>query len=361
MKLVSMHLFLKCVIAAKKENKKVIIIEDGGYLAPFLNEKEFLEESTEKILLRFGILSETSALPFCQWLQDVLIGSIEHTKNGYDRLYHLVEKKRDLAFPVYTIAISKLKTIEESQEVAHTILSAIESILHEIGLVLSRRNIMVLGAEGNIGKVLCRLLKEGRLHVQNQTLTRVDISYTEVQSGRYSSLEELPDKELLQKDLFIGVIGKSILKKRQIEKLILQGKQPNLFFASGSTKTIEFEDLSSWLSVLSQLNTPIIADVPVEIECHRIYDPQSGFDQGRKVTIRFQRNDEIVTKQLFLLADLSPINFLYYGVPTEIMDAVLAQLLKVSLGMKRQYENRGLPLPGLYAVDHQINEWGDPI
>jgi len=69
----------------------------------------------------------------------------------------------------------------------------------------------------------------------------------------------------------------------------------------------------------------------------------------------------LATKQLFLLADLSPINFLYYGVPTEIMDAILSQLLRVSLGMNRHCLLRTLPPPGLYAVDHQIDEWGNKI
>jgi hypothetical protein len=362
MKIVSGHLFLNCCMKARKEGKKVLLIEDGGYLSPCINESCFSGKKTDELFDQFGVSStDENAIPFQQWLNDILIGTIEHTKNGYDRLCAVKQAHANLLFPSYSIAISKLKTDEESQEVAHSILSAIESILHENGLVLSRRNIIILGAEGNIGKPLCRLLKEGRLHQQNQTLTQVDLQYSLSGERKYCSLEKVPDEELYQKDLFIGVAGKSILKEKQIEKLILNGEKRNLFFASGSTKTVEFEDLSTWLQMLADADKPVIGGTPVEIEFCRIYDPQSGFDQGRKVVTRFQQDNRLFAKQLFILADLSPINFLYYGVPTEIMDAILSQLLSVSLGMNRQYFLKILHSPDLYAVDHQIDEWGNKI
>jgi len=362
MKMVSGHLFLKCCLEAKKQGKKVLLIEDGGYLSPILNENELSLKKTDEVFHQFLVSPvEKIEMSFRRWLQETLIGTIEHTKNGYDRLCSTINKQSTLLFPSYSIAISRLKTNEESQEVAHSILSAIESILHEHGMVLSRRDIIVLGAEGNIGKPLCRLLKEGRLHQQNQTLTQVDSKYRASKDRKYCSLESIPDDELYRKDLFIGVIGNSILKKELIEKLILYGEKTNLFFASGSTKTIEFEDLSEWLQTFSSATPLTFSGIPVEIEYGRIYDPQSGFDQGRKVVIRFQRGDRFFIKNLFLLADLSPINFLYYGVPTEIMDSILSQLLKVTLGMNRQYFANKLNPPGLYAVDHQIDEWGDML
>ena len=40
------------------------------------------------------------------------------------------------------------------------------------------------------------------------------------------------------------------------------------------------------------------------------------------------------------LADLKPINFLFYGVPTEVIDVVLAQLVSASLELLRQRETR---------------------
>ncbi|HNW30106.1 MAG TPA: hypothetical protein PKN50_16620 [Spirochaetota bacterium] len=37
--------------------------------------------------------------------------------------------------------------------------------------------------------------------------------------------------------------------------------------------------------------------------------------------------------------DLSPINFLYYGVPAESMDSIISQLTKLSLGIVGRYRN----------------------
>lgn len=361
MKKVSGHLFLTCCIQAKKQEKKVLLIEDGGYLAPLLNEFCNSSKTTDDIFNQFHIPHTQKSMLFKNWLKSVLIGTVEHTKNGYDRLYDVIQKQSNLFFPSYSIATSNLKMNEESQEVAQSILRAIESILNENGMVLSRRNIIVLGAEGNIGKPLCQLINIGRLNKKDQTLTQVDLQYDNSSDQKYHSLDNIPEYELYNKDLFIGVIGKSILQKKHIESLILDGQQSKIFFASGSTKTLEFEDLSCWIHSISEMVMPKIGETPIEVQFKRIYDPQSGMDRGRKIIIRFERNSQLIEKQLFLLADLSPINFLYYGVPTEIIDAVLSQLLKVSLGMNHQYFSKTLPPPGLYAVDHQIDEWGNII
>ena len=48
-------------------------------------------------------------------------------------------------------------------------------------------------------------------------------------------------------DLFLGVTGVLVLKQDFFEKLILEGSARDLFFASGSTKTVEFESLTAWM------------------------------------------------------------------------------------------------------------------
>lgn len=104
---------------------------------------------------------------------------------------------------------------------------------------------------------------------------------------------------------------------------------------------------------------PKIANISVGITYERIFDPQTGVDRGKKVIIQFQRDRKNISKELYLLADLSPINFLYYGVPTEIMDPILSQLLSVSIGLcHSHYHNLNLP-PKIYAVNKQIDEKGN--
>ena len=152
-----------------------------------------------------------------------------------------------------------------------------------------------------------------------------------------------------------------ILKKEFIEKLIIHGKTNRLIFASGSTKTVEFSDLSDYLYEVYSMDSPMILDRPVQIFYDKIIDPQTNTIQGTKAFISFEVDGNKIEKTLYLLGDLSPINFLFYGVPTETMDLIISQLTTVSLGMVNQYRAGQLPNPGLYAVDHQIDEWGNKL
>jgi hypothetical protein len=80
-------------------------------------------------------------------------------------------------------------------------------------------------------------------------------------------------------------------------------------------------------------------------------------DLGAKIV--FKIPDMNLEKEIYLISDGSPVNFLFFGVPTESMDPIISQLASVSLGMVNQYKNKKLPQPELYAVDHQIDVWGN--
>lgn len=359
MKYLSCYFFLLSLTKSIQEEKKIIIIEDGGYLSPLLNEYALSDKTTEEVYSYYGISDIPKEKSFRTLLNENLIGSVEHTRNGYDKLVSVKEKFGKLNHVSYSIAISKNKVVEESKEVAHSILSAIESILHGQGMILSSKKTIVLGSMGNIGNFLCKYLKAGRLHDTNQELIGVDIRYPQVARETYRTLSEIPDEIFLSLELFIGVIGTSILKKEFLAKLILNGKKARLIFASGSTKTVEFTDLTDYLYEISTMENPSIDRTPVQILFDKIIDPQTDTVQGTKVSISFKKDNQEINKTIFLLGDLSPINFLFYGVPTETMDRIISQLTSVSLGMVDQYKKNILPEPNLYAVDHQIDEWGN--
>jgi hypothetical protein len=155
-------------------------------------------------------------------------------------------------------------------------------------------------------------------------------------------------------DLVIGVVGKSIIKEGLLEDMIINGRQRNLFFASGSTKTVEFTDLINWLHKLSTQERPEISGDPVRITTMPVRDLQTGILQAQKVSITFE-NKSKPGKNIYLLGGLTPINFLYYGIPREIIDNVMSQLLSVSAGLV-DHTRRGELLPSqLLAVDHEID------
>ncbi len=55
------------------------------------------------------------------------------------------------------------------------------------------------------------------------------------------------------------------------------------------------------------------------------------------------------TKNLLFLNNLMPVNFLFYGVTTEVIDEVLSQIVSASVTLQRKAAQ--LPNPRLYAVD----------
>jgi hypothetical protein len=364
MQLSAGNLFFREAAIARKEGKRLLLIEDGGYLAPQLNTLCLEKKTLRDALNHYGLNPKddpdfkqfTDAdlrSPLAKWLADFFAGSVEHTRNGYDRLCGVQNRFKKLQFPAASIAISKTKRETESREVSVSILHAVESILHGQGLVLSNRRTVVLGSRGAIGRCLVEHLK-GR--IGQRKVAGIDIAVTRVNQNEAGIVEvadwkKLPADYLLDTDVFVGVIGKSILTEDILESLILRSKRPALFFASGSTKTLEFTHLSQYVQKLRGQKNPRIKGKPVRVESEPVRDPQTGLIQGSLVRINMGRTQ----RKLYLLGGLTPINFLYYGVPTETMDPVLTQLVRVAAGLlSAQRSSRPLP-PRVLAVDHEIS------
>ena len=363
MKLTALYLFLFSAEKARSEGKKILLIEDGGYLAPLLNKMSKENRTLDEVLDEASISPEkkklfSSPMDICfkDWISPLMPGTVEHTRNGYDRLQNIERSYGELQFPAVSIALSNVKLERESQEVSSSLLHALESILHGLGYVLSERNAVILGSKGAIGKNLILDLQ----YRMNSPLKGIDIAASNVSSGNLieaDMYENLPFDVVREVDLIIGVVGKSILKSDFFEKLIAEGNKKSIFILSGSTKTVEFTDLTDWLSNLQIQKESLINGLPFKLENKIIRDPQTSTILGKRVIFNFEN----FQKNLYLLGGLTPLNFLYYGVPTETMDTVLMQLLSISAGLIRRAEEQ-IPLPNsLLALDYQINLECDQI
>ncbi|MBL8018410.1 MAG: hypothetical protein JNM27_01980 [Leptospirales bacterium] len=360
------HLFFVEAGHCIRDNKKLLLMEDGGYLAPQINALCLEGKTVKQAMVHYGIepgkkneglkavLPVADAVfnkPLAAWLQDFFCGSVEHTRNGYDRLLAVQTKHKRLQFPALSIAISNTKREMESREVSVSILHAIESVLHGQGLVLSNRRALVLGSRGAIGRCLVSHLKD---RMGPASVSGVDIIVNAKNQNDQGIAEaatpaKLSHHLLYDADIIIGVIGKSILTDDLIGDLILNHKRPSIFFASGSTKTLEFTHLSQFIEKLRRMKEPSIKGKSVRVESEPVRDPQTGLIQGSK--IRIELNKQV--RSLYLLGGLTPINFLYYGVPTETMDPVLTQLVQAAAGLTRNRNGKHLPAR-LLAVDHEI-------
>ncbi|EOQ89523.1 hypothetical protein LEP1GSC202_0938 [Leptospira yanagawae serovar Saopaulo str. Sao Paulo = ATCC 700523] len=362
MRRLAMYLFLNQLFELAEKNEKMILIEDGGYIAPILNERALDNVSFGEVLAEFWVEGKFSSLKdkkFSEILNSHIVGTVEHTRNGYDRLTKVKQDKGSLFLPAYSIAISKEKTLEESKEVARSIINAIENTLHGIGKVLSKRNVLILGSKGNIGGFLKKYLVGGSLHESHLDVLEVDRKFELNSNLQKQFFNRVSETEFANIDLVIGVTGESILEPKDFESWILKSEHKQLFLASGSTKTVEFANFIQWTNQLNLTDNPKLAEKETLISFHRILDPQTQMDLGSKIIFKIPELN--LEKEIYLISDGSPVNFLFFGVPTESMDPIISQLASVSLGMVNQHHTKNLPKPELYAVDHQINVWGNSL
>lgn len=364
MRLAAGHVFLAEIQSAHSTGGQVLLVEDGGYLAPLVNRFCLEGRTVREVFSHFRREApvKDGEMPFAAWLDGVFPGSIEHTRNGYDYNLEVLNAFGRLQFPVASIAVSSLKRGPEARECAASILNAVETILHRLGMLLSRRTPLVLGSRGAIGGYLMETLghriDSGRLY--GVDIAVADSGQEDGKPREAATLEALGPNTLRDIDLFIGVVGGSVLREGHIKDILTGSLQKELFFASGSTKTVEFSDLEKCLQGLQDTDDPRIGGAPVRIGKEVLRDLQTGALQGYRVTLSFP-DAPGKNKTLYLLGELMPINFLYYGIPREVVDRVMAQLFTLSCGLvKRQGSAKRLK-PTLLAVDREIDADANPI
>lgn len=370
MRLAAGHLFFKEGLAAKAQGNQLVLIEDGGYLGPTLNRLCHESCSLGQALERFAVPAPPdmdTRGPLEEWLRGLVPGTLEHTTNGYQQLQAVEAACGGLTFPALSIATSRYKNVVEAEACAHSILNAVESIFNGLGRCMIHRHALVLGSRGNIGRFLMRSVA---LRVTYGNATGLDLK---VSSGEMSDFQEfaymneLPEAVWTSLDLFLGITGVSVLQRNFFERLLLLGTARELFFASGSTKNIEFADLTAWIEELSHLPHPTIKGYPIRLEKQPVKDPQSRNLQGHHVRIFFEGNTHpssgpvLPCKDIYLLSDVMPVNFLYYGVPGEVIDGVFEELYSLLCGFVSRMNQGDSYAPGVYGLDVNIDKNGVPF
>jgi len=322
--------FLAQAARAEAAGDRMLLIEDGGYLGPVLQDAMLRGITVGQFATEQGhahVDDRAIAGAFGQRL----IATVEHTRNGFDRIAAVEQKHGRLALPAYSIAISKLKREVESREVAASVLAAVETVLHAEGRILSRRSALVLGSRGAIGRELVRSL-QARLDDAQECLHGIDLRAADGDSkiaAETKTMAELPDARWLATDLVLGVTGDSVIQGRDVERWLRHGARDTLVLASGSTKKVEFRDLMVWFDRLCNAPTSSIDGVSVKARSEELLDPRTARLYGHRWQFHFADGRR---RTVLALGNLTPINFLFYGVATELIDEVLAQLMTVTLG-----------------------------
>lgn len=378
-------LVLRMLAECQVAGEQLVIVEDGGYVAPLFNSGALSGDAVASFRTKHGIPAdpETDSLlpPLLADAIAQLEGTVEHTRNGYDEVQAVALEFGRLAKPMFTIAISYAKTQVESRSVATTCVNAVENAMFSHGAVLRARHTCVLGSRGNIGGRLLDMLCE-RLDTPAVQLTGIDIKVGQEEDGpmrppwqrspfeqgavaarfgvlEYTSFRDMPVDVRRHVDFIFGVTGgrhqvpgtdkwEDTLIVADVEFWLCEGVSSELWLASGSTKTEEFQILLNWVTAAVEQGSFSCEgyDGVWTVRHEDLADALSQRDYGSVYV--FQQG--VVEKRLLVVCDWRPANFLFYGVPTEDIDIILAQLVDVTLALCRN--SPVALLPRVHAVDY---------
>ncbi len=390
MRCLCMHMFFKQLARSSTKGREFIVLEDGGYITPILNQSAIDDLTVAQVRKKYNcpVDEETdSKLGDSQKMSDVLknnrvVGSVEYTRNGYD---HAVNTQNacggKLFIPNMTVAVSYKKTQIEASAVAGSCLNAILSAMYSYGMVLQHRDALVIGSRGNIGRWLIRALhacldRNGFNCSEHPKVIGCDIKVGRQQGTdpvpawqkrddepalpgieEQASMNDFNPARLHDLDLIIGVTGgptpgHQTMSRGHLIDWLANGNKDTLFIASGSTKTDEFPDLLAWVNEILEASAADILGRKATVAKLDLKDALSkrSFGARYQFVITRKEGEKAQTKNVIFLNNLMPINFLFYGVPTEIIDQTLAQLISVTANLHRQAPK--INRPRVFAIDY---------
>jgi adenosylhomocysteinase len=234
-------------------------------------------------------------------------GVVEDTKQGQWRY----ERRMPLPLPVFTIADSPLKALEDVQ-VGRSVAYSVERLLRRrFYRLLSERNVLVLGY-GGIGTALADQLRHtgARVSVFDPDQTRM--AEAVVRGFRTGDRADL----LSWADVIIGVSGHRALTAVDLPLL-----RDGVILASGSSKQVEFDVVG----ISAAASSIVVADEVGELTVN-----------GRTV---------------YLLNEGKPVNFMEQSILGSVLDLVYTELYLCTRELARKAWD-----PGLHRLDPAIQQ-----
>lgn len=246
-----------------RENKKLIILEDGGY-----HYKAFELPQVKNL-----------SLP-------PIIGCVEQTRSGLRKyLDHRSKASNTISYPVLSVARSNIKTRIESYYIAKRTIEIINEMLYSIQQDLSFKKVLLLGY-GIIGRNIYKILPSYKC-------TDICVIETDsvVQECVVNDGADLISESSIPFDnihIVFGTTGKPAFSEAML-KSFLESNSQELVLASVSSRQEEFSDFLSFIE-----NNP-----------HQIYSKICDDNLGTIYQIRTPFD----IKTIVLLADGFPVNF----------------------------------------------------
>lgn len=399
--------FLRALARAYNTNKKVFVWEDGGYLNPIIDQaiedKLTLEQFREKYMVPSdSAVDKILKGSFMEALQKCFVGSVELTRNGYD-MNAAIAETREMNTKLFSIAASYEKIMLEGDSITLACLDALSQVLYSTGYSLRNRNVLILGARGNLGRLcvkhLANILESSKEQLWGCDLkvewqkpepdsipkwaewSACDVPLEDV-AGEVAAYKNLPEEIRYNLEVIFGWTGgpRTVIKDgkpihyqtiegQDVADWLTYGKEKaNLYLVSGSTKTVEFSDVLLWLETILNkdagerkingilLDDFIAAPIPDQLSIAAVaqvwpdQNPPAEIKRnfGTQFTFIFKQDDVQVTKNLYLVNNTMPINFMYYGTPTEIMDMTYSQVTSCAAALLKNADT----VPGIYPTDY---------
>lgn len=290
----------QCLRTCKEHNKKLLIVEDGGYAVRLASEIERLEGHG--------------------FLEEFLVGAVEQTSRG-SRLDKELEGLGLLDFPVVTVAECNLKHHVEPPYIALALARNLDEVLGHLRSDVPEFELQkaAIFGFGSIGSHLARHFN--RLGVA--VYVRDPRFAYQVASCQYA--KSLTDEALRECDLVIGCTGHTSIHGSIISEVKTGG-----VLASASSRRIEID--IDGLFAVSSIPTEIVGpknDVALQIPA------------ARRVNRLVQGSDS----PLLLLYDGYPLNFWGTSLPDYVSAAVMSLLLEGALALAAG----GLTQPRVYS------------
>jgi hypothetical protein len=311
MRCLTVYLFLRTVARVIRKKRiepktRLLIFEDGGYLHPEIcraclegwTVEQFRQKHNAPIDEAADSTLGGGTLLLRDVLEDVFIGSSEWTRNGYNRSVRVQEGpgKGKLSHPLFSNAVSQVKTDVEGDTIAVACQLAITMALYSIGVSMKRRRVLLIGARGNIGRpcarhfadilddpaeqLLCCDLKVDtpdpgddnvppwadkpsksiavcRPGKNKEVCDNIEITeakaYKDFEKSRRMKIDLIfgltGGKEQTRKPGEGPETGMDVFEPEHLQEWLIDGEPDALYLASGSTKTAEYRAILDWLDV----------------------------------------------------------------------------------------------------------------
>lgn len=303
---------------AMQSNLKIIIVEDGGHVAPHT------EEMSNK---------------------ECFVGAVEQTTKGYWR-YKELEDKKKLSFPVLSVASSKFKLDYEPRFIGKTIVTNIRKFLPEEHL--SGKKALVFGY-GSVGSMVSYYLR----NIENMIVDICELDPKKRLLARFDNFNSKSNiKEFGEKDwcLIVGCTGGKKENDKEMSTInedVISLLPHGCILVSASSDQIEID-----VECLNRYSQGNVENMYIE---EIIREEEEEEIDGQDISVRaLLRKIKIGSKykltllrrtksppDIILLADGYPINFYSSeSVPNESIDPIMTTIFLSTVYLVRYYKGQ---------------------